>query len=235
MCYLQPVVSSKDKVFGYESFARVRSAEGDIIGGEQIVAASKVLGIEYVVDRHLHVQAIKTFADSNFNGFLFVNFFSGFIHRPEVYLEGLTESVKKYGIVAKHIVLDITKAETIRDIRHMRSVVEYARSRGYTVALDDMASVEAAQKLIPDIRPDFVKIDMQLVRKVSSPGKRETIRTIVEMAHASASTVIAEGVETDEVFQALKALGVDLYQGYLFSPPVPVETALKRGGAAAGA
>jgi EAL domain-containing protein (putative c-di-GMP-specific phosphodiesterase class I) len=233
VCYLQPVLSTKDKVFGYESFARVKTREGKIIGGDQIIAASKVLGIEYMIDRHLHVQAIRTFVSSEFNGFLFVNFFPGFIHRPAVYLEGLSETAKSFGVISKHIVLDFTNSETPRDLVHLKSVCDYGRSRGYSVALDDISSVEVARKLVSEIRPDFVKVDMHLVRQVMDQSPRETIRTIVELAHAAGATVIAEGVETDDVFQALRSLGVDLFQGYLFSPPVPVEAALKRSGGGA--
>ena len=228
MCYLQPVMSDKDKIFGYESFARVKAEDGSVIAGDKIVAASKALGIEYMIDRHLQVQAIKTFASSAFNGFLFVNFFPGFIHRPAVYLEGLSETAKSFGVIAKHIVLDFTKSETPRDLVHLKSVCEYGRSRGYSIALDDIESVESARKLIGEIHPDFVKIGMQLVRQAMEPGARETIRQIVELVAASGGTAIGEGVETDEIFQALKLLGVDLFQGYLFSPPVPVETALKQ-------
>ena len=65
-----------------------------------------------------------------------------------MYLEGLSETAKGFGIVAKHIVLDFTKSETPRDIAHMRNVCEYGRSRGYSIALDDIASVENAKKLL---------------------------------------------------------------------------------------
>jgi len=228
MCYLQPVIGGNEKIFGYESFARVKATDGSIIGGDKIIAASKILGIEYMIDRMLHVEAIKTFVTSEFNGFLFVNFFPGFIHRPSVYLEGLNETAKSFGVLAKHIVLDFTNSDTPRDIAHVNSVCDYARSRGYSIALDDISSIDIARKLIPDIRPDFVKIDMHLVRKVGEPGNRDVIRALVELTHAVAGTVIAEGVETQEIFQALKILGVDLFQGYLFSPPVPVEAALVR-------
>ena len=227
ICYLQPVLSQRDKIFGYESFARVRMADGAIIGGDKIVAASKVLGIEYVIDRHLQVQAIKTFVSSEFDGFLFVNFFPGFIQRPAVYLEGLSETVKNYGIVAKHIVLDFTKSESAHDLKHLKSVCDYGRSRGYSIALDDIESLEGTQKLL-DIRPDFVKLDMKLVAKAAEPRSHEIIRQIVELVHAMGGTVIGEGIETEESHKALKDLGVDLFQGYLFSPPMPVEAALKK-------
>jgi EAL domain-containing protein (putative c-di-GMP-specific phosphodiesterase class I) len=229
MCYLQPVVSDKDKIFGYESFARVKASDGKIIGGDAIINASKILGIEYMIDRHLHIQAIKTFVSSAFDGFLFVNFFPGFIHRPAVYLEGLSETAKSFGVISKHIVLDFTKSETPHDLIHLKSVCDYGRTQGYSIALDDISSIDGARKLIGVIRPDFVKIDMHLVREALNPVEAATIRSIAELTHAVGGTVIAEGVETDDIYNALRPLGVDLFQGYLFSPPVPVEAAFKRG------
>lgn len=232
MCYLQPVVSAKDKVFGYESFARVKGTDGKIIAGDKIIQASRALGIEFAIDRLLHVQAIKTFVASEFNGFLFINFFPGFIHRPAVYLEGLNDTVRQFGVIAKYIVLDFTKSETPRDMAHLKSVCEYGRSKGYSIALDDIESMEAANKLIPQVRPDFIKIDMKLARSVGEPGSRDTIKKIVDFTHKNGGTVIAEGVETEDMHTKLKDLGVDLFQGYYFSPPLPVEQVLKRGTAA---
>jgi EAL domain-containing protein (putative c-di-GMP-specific phosphodiesterase class I) len=228
MCYLQPVLSSRDQVFGYESFARARTADGNIVDGRAVMDASKALGIEYTVDRHLHVQAIMTFVLSNFTGFLFVNLFPGFIQRPAVYLEGLGETVKNFGVIPKHIVLDFTRAETARDLGHLKSVCDYARSKGYSIALDDIESMEGARKLVPEIKPDFVKIDMNLVRVAGAQGKREIISNIVEISHAAGASVIAEGVETEATHQQLRSLGVDLFQGYLFSPPIPVEAVVKK-------
>ena len=228
LCYLQPVVSSRDKVFGYESFARVEAEDGNVIGGDKIIMASRALNIEYMIDRHLHVQAITTFVCSDFDGFLFVNLFPSFIHRPEGYLGGLSDAAKSFGIISKHVVLDFTGSESPRDVMHLRNICEYGKSRGYSVALDDIASLEGAKKLVPDIRPDFVKLDMKLTSEVEDAGKRETISRIVELVHGVGGTVIAEGVETELMYQTLKSLGVDLFQGYYFSPPVPVETVVNR-------
>ncbi len=228
LCYLQPVVSAKDKVFGYESFARVKLPDGAIVAGDKIMAASRALNIEFMIDRLLHVQAIHTFATSDFNGFLFVNFFPGFIHRPSVYLEGLSETARQYGMLAKHVVLDFTRSETQRDMTHLKTVCDYCRSQGYSIALDDIESLEGARKLVPEIRPDFVKIDRQLASQAGDPGKRSMISQIVELVHNAGGVVIGEGIETEETYSQLSQLRVDLYQGYLFSPPVPVEVVLKK-------
>lgn len=228
VCYLQPVVSSRDKIFGYESFARAQGANGEIIGGDKIMEASRSLGIEYMIDRHLHVQAITTFVCSDFDGFLFVNLFPGFIHRPAIYLEGLSEAAKNFAMVPKHVVLDFMHSENPRDVLHLKSICEYGRSRGYSLALDDIESLEGARKLVPDIRPDFVKLDRKLTLKCEDATRRDLITRIVELVHENGGTVIAEGVETEAMHTALKSLGVDLFQGYYFSPPVPVETVIKR-------
>lgn len=230
VCYLQPICSDKNRVFGYESFARVIMPDGTVLAGDAIIAASKALGIEYMIDRHLHVQAIKTFAASQFNGFLFVNFFPGFIHRPAVYLEGLSETAKDYGIISKHIVLEFTNSEQPRDAKHVENVCEYGRSRGYSVALDDISSYEMAKKLVAEVRPDFLKVDMQLAHHVHVPKTAELIRNVVTLVHQAGGTVIAEGVETQEMYDALKALNIDLFQGYYFAAPAPVDVALKKSG-----
>jgi EAL domain-containing protein (putative c-di-GMP-specific phosphodiesterase class I) len=222
------VVSGTDRAFGYESFARVRQTDGTVIGGAAIVRASRALGIEYAIDRQLHVQAVKTFADAEQNGFLFINFFPGFIQRPEVYLEGLSEAAKLHGIVSKNIVLDFTHCETPHDVQHLKRVTEHCRTRGYAIALDDVTTLPLAKILLEEVRPDYVKLDRALAGGVdTSSHDRNTVRQIVEHCRQFGAAVIAEGVETAVAYEALKVLGVDLFQGYLFSPPVAAETLLR--------
>ncbi len=222
MCYFQPIIGEKQKIFGFESFVRARAVDGTVIGGDKVIKASKALNIEHMIDRHLHVQAIKTFAASDCSGFLFVNFFPGFIHRPSVYLEGLGEAVKMFSIVPKHLVLEFTRSEVARDMKHLKSVCEYARAQGYSICLDDITTVESAKKLVGEIRPDFVKLDSKELGSLELAPTRSAISQIVEMVHAIGATAIAEAVETEDAYEKLKALGIDLFQGYYFSPPAPL-------------
>lgn len=222
MCYFQPIMGEKQKIFGFESFVRARGLDGSIIGGDKIIKASKALNIEHMIDRHLQVQAVKTFAGSEHSGFLFVNFFPGFIQRPSVYLEGLSEAAKMFGVIPKHLVLEFTRCETSRDMKHLKNVCDYARTQGYSIALDDITTVDSAKRLVSEIRPDFVKLDSQGLGGLDGVLTRNTIRQIVDMVHVIGSSVIAEGVETEEAYEQLKSLGVDLFQGYYFSPPAPI-------------
>ncbi len=225
LCYLQPVMSAAGKAVGYESFVRVRKQDGAIIGGHEVVHAARQLGIEYAIDRHLHVEAVKTFAAAGINGYLFVNFFPGFIQRPEVYLEGLDETARAYGLPSKHVTLDFTHAESPHDAEHLKKVTGYCRAQGYSIALDDVATYSGAQRLIGDIRPDFVKLDRTLAL-CAAPDDIRHLKQIVSFAHAAGALVIAEGVENEAAFHCFKEASVDLFQGYHFAPPLPVEEAL---------
>jgi EAL domain-containing protein (putative c-di-GMP-specific phosphodiesterase class I) len=218
-CHMQPVLDTRGKVYGYEAFARLQATNGEMMSGGKIFTASRQLNVEHLIDRVLHVQAIKTFIQSDMEGYLFVNFVPGFIHRPEKYLEGLTEAAKVYNMPPKSIVLEFTKAETPRDALHLRGIFEFCRAKGYSVSLDDINSVAVATRLIEVIKPDFMKLDMGLVRAIKKPSEHGIIKDLVQLAHNANCQVIAEGVESEDVHQLLKESGVDLFQGYLFAAP----------------
>lgn len=226
-CYLQKVVNARGETMGYESFARLPQPGAETIGGGKIIHAARVLGIEYGLDRYLHVEAIRHFAAQQARGFLFVNFMPGFIHRPAVYLEGLTATVEAHGLPHKRIVLDFTQSEDTRDPKHLKAVVEYCRSKGYSAALDDIELPETAKRLLQEITPDFLKLDMRLIRQAEAEDARAVIVQLVELAHARGATVIAEGVENQAIFEALRASGVDLFQGYYFGEPSAQATHLQ--------
>jgi EAL domain-containing protein (putative c-di-GMP-specific phosphodiesterase class I) len=218
---MQPVLDKRGKIFGYEAFARMETNEKPI-GGGQIIEAGRHLNAEYMLDRYLHLKAIRTFISSDLGGFLFINLIPGFIHRPEKYLEGLTEAAKFNGMPSKQIVLDFTKSETPRDISHLKAIFDYCRSHGYLLSLDDISSVAMAKKILETVKPDFIKLDIELVRSCMSENNQRTISELVSIAHTSGATLIAEGVENAETHNELLKTGVDLFQGYFFSPPVAV-------------
>ena len=222
--YMQPIMDKRGKIFGHEAFARALGEDGRVIAGGPIISASRDLNIEHMLDRYLQVHAVRTFIESDLGGFLFINFTPGFIHRPEIYLEGMTDTVLRCGLSPKHIVLDITRAETPRDAQHLKAIFDYCRAKGYSTALDDIATVETATRLIAEAQPDFLKLDIDLVRNAENAGTLNTILQLVELAHAAGCSVIAEGVETKIVHTALLKAGVDLFQGYLFSPAVASAT-----------
>lgn len=228
LCYFQPVMTQKDKAVGYESFVRAKTEDGKIIGGGEIVKASRVLGIEYALDRYLHVQAIKTYISGDLSGYLFVNFLPGFIQRPEVYLEGLSEAVRMHGIISKQVVLDFTESEHQHDINHLKKVTDFCRSKGYAIALDDVESTDNAKALVPQIKPDFVKLSRKITASLERHESIQILREIIDISHSNGSVVLAEGVEEEDAYNKMHSMGVDMFQGYFFSPPVEIKPVSKK-------
>lgn len=218
-CHFQPVIDRKGNVFGYESLVRATREDGSIANGAEIFQASKLLRIEHLIDRHLHELAIRCYSELALSGFLFINLVPGFIQRPEFYFGGLSEAARQHNLNPKHIVLDCSNSENPRDIQHLKSITQYCRSQGYLVSLDDIESEHAARRILKEMRPDFIKLDMRLVRRAEEADAMDTINELVDMTRNSACTLIAEGVETESIHQLLLDTGISLFQGYLFSPP----------------
>ena len=227
--YFQPIVGynsygGNNKIFGYEALIRATTEEGDIIGGDKIIKASKALNIEYNIDRYAHVQAIKTFATSDCAGCLFLNFMTGFIQRPEVYLAGINDAVKLYKIVPQNLVLCFRNSEEIIDIKHLKNICEYAKSQRYMITIEDVNTSDNTKKIITEISPDFVKINSHVFGDLSKDYAQNAVREIIDFSHKISSTVIAERIETEENLKQFKALGIDLFQGYYFSPAISIKS-----------
>ena len=122
------------------------------------------------------------------------------------------------------LVLEVTEHEVIEDYEAVRAAI---RELGHDIrlAVDDAGAGVANFGHIIDLRPDFVKLDISLVRRVNANLGRQAM--VVGMRHFSRTAgcrLIAEGVETSEEARTLTALGVEFAQGYHFGYPEPVET-----------
>ncbi|MEA2621019.1 MAG: hypothetical protein QOC97_1792, partial [Chloroflexota bacterium] len=129
------------------------------------------------------------------------------------------------GILARRtrpVVLEITEHDVITDYRAVRAAVALL-GRDVRLAVDDAGAGAANFTHIVELRPDFVKIDVGLVRGVDRDLTRQALIVgLLHFARAIDGWVVAEGIETEAERQALIGLGVKLGQGYLFGRPARV-------------
>jgi EAL domain-containing protein (putative c-di-GMP-specific phosphodiesterase class I) len=93
--------------------------------------------------------------------------------------------------------------------------------RGVRFAVDDFGTGYSSLARLKELPAQIVKVDRQFVRGVASdPSDFAVARAVVDMARAMGRVTIAEGVETAKQFHVLRGIGVDAYQGWLFSRPV---------------
>ncbi len=121
----------------------------------------------------------------------------------------------------RKLVLEVTEHSPVADYAALRAAVAEL-NHGARLAVDDAGAGFASLRHIIELHPDFVKLDIGLVRGLDADTARQSI--IAGMVHFAATTgcvLIAEGVETEEERTALLHLGVTLGQGYLFGRPQP--------------
>jgi diguanylate cyclase (GGDEF)-like protein len=117
------------------------------------------------------------------------------------------------------VILEITENADIAPTPLLMDEVQGLRDRGAIVAVDDWGKGYSNLDRLLLLRPEIVKIDMSLVHQLNLDYHREAIRTVVSWADRVGARICAEGVETEEQWLQLQAIGVHLGQGWFFGAP----------------
>jgi EAL domain-containing protein (putative c-di-GMP-specific phosphodiesterase class I) len=120
------------------------------------------------------------------------------------------------------IVIEITEHVVIDNYEGLARALQAVR-RYVRLAIDDAGSGYAGLSHILELRPDILKLDIALVRSVNTdPGRHALVASMVAFARETHCTVLAEGIETTGELESLRALGVELGQGYLLARPASI-------------
>lgn len=126
------------------------------------------------------------------------------------------------GAPLQRLILEITEHETVANYEALMRVLAPLRSRGLRIAVDDAGAGHSTFRHILKIRPDLIKLDISLIQHIDSdPDRRALATALIAFSREIGSELVAEGVETDAEFNTLTKLGVNIFQGYLFSEPLP--------------
>jgi len=129
---------------------------------------------------------------------------------------------------AHRLELEITEAVLIRDDAAALAVLHQLRALGVRIALDDFGTGYSSLSYLQRFPFDKIKIDRSFILGIDeSDYSRNIVQAIVDIATTRQITTTAEGVETHEQSQALRALGCTEMQGYLFSIPLPADDAAR--------
>ena len=132
------------------------------------------------------------------------------------------------------ICFEVTETATISNLDDATRFFDAMRVHGCRFALDDFGSGLSSFAYLKTLPVDFLKIDGQFVRDALTDAlDRATVRCIQEVAHVVGKQTIAEFVESLEVRELLRAMGVDFAQGFAIHRPEPIEAMLRLAGPAA--
>ena len=123
------------------------------------------------------------------------------------------------------VVFEITEHVVVEDYAVLRTAIEGWRRRGVRLAIDDAGAGYASLRHVVSLAPDYVKLDLSLVRDIDTDVARQAMATaLVSFASKSGASVVAEGIETEEELAMLISLGVTTGQGYFMGRPAPAAT-----------
>ncbi len=130
-------------------------------------------------------------------------------------------------VKASQLVLELTETSFATDPVRATALLEELNAAGVKVSLDDFGQGYTSLGSLGHLPVSELKIDRGFVVAMEhSAEDRAIVASVIELGHQLGLTVVAEGVETEEVFADLRLLGCDTVQGYLFSRPVPASEAL---------
>lgn len=220
--HFQPIVKTDDptEIYGQECLLRGIGADGGLIRAGPILEAAKACGVLFQADLAARLTAIREVARHGVESNLFINLTPVSIYDPELYLRSTIEAIDEAGLDRRKIVFEFTETEDAGDADYLRNIADYCREKGFRVALDDVGSSCSPLNLIHRVRPDFIKLDRQLIRGVhGNPYKAIVTQKVLEMAQELGVKSVAEGVETHEELSWVRDRGATFAQGYLLANP----------------
>jgi diguanylate cyclase (GGDEF)-like protein len=135
------------------------------------------------------------------------------------------DALQQSGLPAGELCLELTESVLMQDVRHSSAVLADLRALGVRLALDDFGTGYSSLAYLRQLRVDRLKIDRSFMPELAArPAEQTIVAAIVAMAHSLGLPVTAEGIETAEQLEQVRALGCDAAQGFLLARPAAPES-----------
>lgn len=214
----QPIVALDDnRLFGYE--ALLRSREPSLPGPLDVIGAAERLGKVLELGariRELTARALAGLKDERIN--VFVN-----LHPSELLDPALYDASSTIMGLAPRVILEVTERAALEKLHDLTERTSVLRFHGYRLAVDDFGAGYAGLTSFVTLEPEFLKLDMALVRGIEkSKIRQDLVHSLVGLCSGLRMTLIGEGVETKDELESLRKLGCQLAQGHYIGRPAEV-------------
>jgi EAL domain-containing protein (putative c-di-GMP-specific phosphodiesterase class I) len=218
----QPVVDlTTGEVLGHESLTRFASGRRP----DLVIEDAHAVGLGVELETACALAAVRAAVALPAGGWLAVNF------SPASVIAGVVSEV--VAGADRPIVVEVTEHVEVLSYGAVRTAI--GSCPGVRISVDDAGAGYASLRHILELQPDFVKLDIGLVRNIDTDPARQALAAgLCHYADQTGTTLIAEGVETPAERDALARLGVPLAQGYLFGRPGPADGPPPASGAPGG-
>ena len=222
--HYQPRMRMSDgELVGMEALIRWQHPRRGLLGPDKFITVAEESGLivpmgEWVLE-HACLQ-LREWQRSLVAGLrLSVNISVGQVADGERLFRAVENAVLKAGIEPATLELELTESHLMQNIDEKATLLHRLGELGVGLSIDDFGTGYSSLSYLKTLPVDSIKIDSSFVRDIHEDANDEAIiKAILAMAHSLRLSVVAEGVETEDQFRALKELGCDEYQGFHSSP-----------------
>ena len=218
----EPIIELADHtVIGYEALIRGPRASG-LETPAQLFSVAYKCNLEYELDSLCRRLALRNARGIEPGQKLFLNILPTSIHDPDFSEMRIRDELEQIDLAPQNLVLEISEREAISNFQIFREAIGHFSNLGFGIALDDIGSGYSSLETALELAPDYLKIDMSLVRGIDDqPPKQELLRGLQGLAEKLQADLIAEGIETEEELDAIRELAIKCGQGYAIGRGAP--------------
>lgn len=219
--FYQPILDiASGRIVAYEVLSRIE-VDGGIMRADEFVEIAERMGVIHRLDAQVIGSALAGLAAGGHGGEIFFN-----LSPRALVLDGFVDDICRIAaasaIPASRIVFEITERDTVKNIAKLESYLNRLKEAGFRLAIDDFGSGFSSFHYLRRFPIDYLKIEGDFIANMLASVKdRAVVTSIVALAREMGIAIVAEHVESQEVLDELRGMGVQLAQGYHIGRPAP--------------
>ena len=225
--FYQPLVNyDKHKVEGVEVLSRWHHPELGNIYPDEFIPLVEQVGLIRTLSMQILRQALKDCQLWIARGMhlkISVNMSAQCLQDLRL-PEEINSILQMYDTKPDIIQFEITESALMHDLSRARKILDVLNEIGFGLAIDDFGTGFSSMAYLKELPVDTLKIDKSFIDDlIESQSDRAIVKSVIELGHNLRCQVVAEGVETQQALELLDDMGVDLIQGYVFSPALSAD------------
>ena len=226
----QPQFHSDKTVYGFESLIRLK-VDGEYISTQYFIDVAEKNNLIFDIDKFVLDKVTKDWSsvvrkDGGKDLMMSVNISGKHLIAPG-FVEEVISILTRNAFPPQNLCIEITEGAFVKSIMLAKEVVDKLKTIGIKIALDDFGTKYSSLRYLQGFTTSHLKIEKSFTDTIKIDSSESNIvNIIINIAHLLSCEVIAEGVETEEQLRYLREHGCDIIQGYYYSKPLPLESAI---------
>ncbi|QWB99484.1 EAL domain-containing protein [Mycoplasmatota bacterium] len=219
-----PVIDANTKeLIGFEALIRWDSPEyGLIMPNDFIPMVESTQLIHQMTDWVIRsvMQFQKRLIKEGYDKYISINLSGKNINNPN-FFKRVEEILKEEGAIPSQIIFEVTETVLLEEEMKCKKTLQSIKNAGFSLAIDDFGKGYSSLSYLNQFKTDYLKIDKSYVDQMAhKESTRQILEAIIKVAHQFDLKVVAEGVESKDVFDLAKKLNIDYIQGFYITKPL---------------